>query len=826
MSEQNPADRLIGSMAGPYRLTRRLGEGGMGVVYLAERVEDFERQAAVKLLLQAAPGEETARRFQAEKEALAALEHPNIARLLDAGATDVGIPYLAVEYVDGAPLDRWRAAHAPDAAASVGLALQILDAVGYAHRRLIVHCDLKFSNVLVTEEGRARLLDFGVAKLLNPGAYGFADPLTRTFRPLTPEFASPEQLSGGPITTATDLYAIGVILYGLLTGRHPFEDRVTQPVALLEATCYEEPEPPSRHAPGVDRDLDAIVLKALRKEAEARYAGAAAFAADLRAWREGRAVAAREGSRRYRALKFVRRNRGAAAAAAAALAALALGAVGVARESVRASRARTQAEARFHEVRRISNRMLEDFYEKVGRLAGATDAQRLLVARSVAHLDRLSADGPPDAALACELAEGYTKMAALLGSPYENNLGQSAQALATAGKAIALLAAPADGGDWRARLALVRARQTRGDVLAGLGRVGEALAEARAAAATVDALATERPRDFDVLTQAGSTHEALGDLLGAPAASALLDRQGARRELDRALAFHRAAIEVDPAAPRPHRALVLIGTKVADLVAETDQEAALALYQEAHRALGRMPRKTQEELPNRRLRTWLQRRLAEALAGAGRYDEAAALLAENVQALESILAIDPAHARAQWDLAVNLHSAGEFELARGRRREALARYEAVARLIERMPDLRESLQLQSSLGETLAAAGRLRGELGEAGRGEALTRRGLALLRRAVTDERASPRELARAAESFLDASPAYLQDAPFALACLERALAGNAGAAPDPQALLLLARTQQRLGRRDDAGRTARAALKCSISPETRRRLETLLRP
>ncbi|MCX6627351.1 MAG: protein kinase, partial [Candidatus Solibacter sp.] len=596
----------------------------------------------------------------------------------------------------------------------------------FAHQRLVVHCDLKHANVIVTPEGCARLLDFGIAKLLNPAHYGFGDPLTRTFRPLTPEFASPEQLSGQPLTTATDLYSVGVLLYGLVAGEHPFEDVIMQPVSLLEAICFEPPEPPSRRAarrPGgpvnarrIEGDLDAIVLKALRKEPEQRYPSAALFAADLRRFLEGMPVEARQGSWRYRAAKFARRNRGAAAAIAMAILAVGIGAAGTLWEGVRAERARTRAERRFNEVRRLSNTLLADFYDNVGKLPGATGVQQMLVVRSVRYLDSLAAESQSNPSLALELADGYVKLAGLQGSPYENNIGKPDEGLATIAKAVTTSSRLANdiARDHQAFLVLSKARQMRGDVLLGIGRIQEALEESRLAADIMDRLATQRPTDAGILVQAASCHEAVGDQLGSAGLTSMLDRGAAKREFEHALDLYRRANRADGALPRPRRALVVIGMKLADVGWDMDPAASLAGYQEAYRALQQLPPRELEALPNRRLRASLLRRLGESFSEFGRHDDALKILEEDVQVLDSMLSIDPANERAQWDLTIAVNAQGNAESARGRPRAALPYYERVLALLQKMPNLERSVQLELSHGETLAAIGGILNSTGDA----------------------------------------------------------------------------------------------------------------
>ena len=310
----------LGQRFGPYRTVEEIGRGGMGVVFKAVREgDDFQQTVAVKVLPGALFNRRTMARFRNERRILAGLEHPNIARLLDGGTTPEGVPYVIIEYVDGVPVDRYCEERGLDLEARIWLYLALCDAVQYAHRNLVVHRDLKPSNILVTRDGVPKLLDFGIAKLLDPtdepspqGTMG----LTQS-RLMTPRFASPEQLAGKRVATPSDVYSLGVVLHRLLTERYPYEDasaaggggRAGQ-AEFMRRLLQSEPEAPSVVS-GDARlrgDLDAIVLKALRRDAGERYDSVGALADDLRNYLTRRPIAARARSWRYRAGKFVRRH--------------------------------------------------------------------------------------------------------------------------------------------------------------------------------------------------------------------------------------------------------------------------------------------------------------------------------------------------------------------------------------------------------------------------------------------------------------------------------------------------------------------------------------
>ena len=366
-------DRRIG----PYRILRELGQGGMGVVYLAARAdEQFRKRVALKVIRSGAASEEVVRHFKRERQILAGLDHPNIAKLLDGGTTDDGLPYFVMEHIEGEPLLAYCDSRKLPVAERLKLFQAICSAVQYAHRNLVVHRDLKPGNILVAEDGSPRLLDFGIAKLLNPELAGEAP--TATALVMTPAYASPEQASGGRVTTATDVYSLGVVLYELLTGHLPYRLLSRQPLEILKAISEQEPEKPSTAVgrtedvtapPGgvalhvtpdrvsstregtPDRlqrrlrgDLDNILMLALRKEPPRRYASVEAFSDDIRRYLEGLPVKARQPTAGYRAGKFVRRHVAGVAASAVFVVLLIGFAVAMAVQSARVARERDLAE--------------------------------------------------------------------------------------------------------------------------------------------------------------------------------------------------------------------------------------------------------------------------------------------------------------------------------------------------------------------------------------------------------------------------------------------------------------------------------------------------
>jgi serine/threonine protein kinase len=391
----------------------------MGSVYLAERADgEVEQRVAIKLLRFWSEEPVFQGRFLQERQILATLNHPGIARLLDAGHTAEGQPYLAMDYIDGTPIDRY--AEALDLHGKLSLFIEVCEAVSYAHRNLIVHRDLKPSNILVDGGGRPKLLDFGIAKILDAGPDQIRAQTQTVERLLTPEYASPEQIRGLVQSTATDVYSLGAVLYKLLTGRSPHALPSETREQTIAAVCKKEPAPASSLNPDLPRDLDFILGKALRKEPDERYPTVEGLAEDLRAFLEWRPVRARSGNAWYRLRKFARRYWAPVAAMVVVIASLSIG-------FYVANRERATAERRFHQLRRLSNEVF-DLDTNIRDLPGSTAARQQLVSASLEYLEGLGWEARGDLDLAEEIGRAYLHVAEIQGVPTMLNLGEFTKA--------------------------------------------------------------------------------------------------------------------------------------------------------------------------------------------------------------------------------------------------------------------------------------------------------------------------------------------------------------------------------------------------------------
>lgn len=558
-----PGERL-----GPWEVLGLLGRGGMAEVMLARRADGaWEGEAAIKVLRRGMDSAAILARFALEQRALGRLVHPHIARLLDAGRTALGQPYFVMERVQGLPIDR--ACAGRSLAQRLDLFLQLADAVAFAHRQLLVHRDLKPSNVLVTPEGQVKLLDFGIAKALEPGP---ADAgLTQTGpRPFTPHYASPEQVRGEPIGTATDIYSLGVLLYVLLTGLRPTGRGATTPQQAVRSVLEETPTRPSalspqevgdpqwlqtrRHLRG---DLDNILLKTLEKAPERRYPSVEALAADVRAYRDGYPVSARAPGWRYRAAKFVGRHRVPVALASLALVSLCGGLGAALWQGQQARQARDEARAQLAALKGITTELVFRYGDTTTTLPGGPQAQEAMLRETLAQLESLSRQLPGDRDLQALIASTLGRLAELQGNQTLAAPERADEARATVARALTLGEAlwESHGRDWRfavwhGRTLAIRAQldRLRGEPAQGvvalqtsIARLGQTLATETSMPGRAHLLAV---RSGALLLRAQLHDQVTLASLNQPQA-ALRDYALAEQDLRAMLADHTMLAELD-----------------------------------------------------------------------------------------------------------------------------------------------------------------------------------------------------------------------------------------------------------------------------------------
>jgi tRNA A-37 threonylcarbamoyl transferase component Bud32/tetratricopeptide (TPR) repeat protein len=486
-----------GTQLGAYRLEKELGRGGMGVVFEATRTDgSFERRVAIKVLRHDRIDDLFLRRFEHERRILAQLDHPHIASILDAGTTPGGDPHFVMEFVEGIPVTEYCRAHSLSTRQRLDLFLQICDAVEHAHRHLTVHRDLKPSNILVTEAGAVKLLDFGIAKLLDPDTPAAVE----TVALLTPEYSAPEQIRREPITTSTDIFALGVLLYEILSGEHPFRKQGQLPHEVMRAIVEDDP-PPSH----LNSELDAIVRTALRKQPSWRYPSVGQLADDIGRYNQGWPVHAKGNGAAYRVGKFARRQWLPLTAAALLMAVLLAGIFATRRQAQAAEEARARADEqksiaeqnqntanqqrrlaeartleaeserakeqeRYRQVRSLTATLLFDLYDGIRDLAGSSTARSLIVTKAQRQLELLRAGSEKDPELQRDLAAAYERMGELRVDPAQSAKVNAAAALDAYRRAVALrreiAAQPASQPRDRRDLALSLSKLGDGEVMA------------------------------------------------------------------------------------------------------------------------------------------------------------------------------------------------------------------------------------------------------------------------------------------------------------------------------------------------------------------------
>ncbi len=700
---------------GPYRILEEIGRGGMGTVYLAERIDgEFRKRVAIKLISRGMDSDAIVHRFRHERQILADLDHPHIARLLDGGATEDGRPYFVMEHVEGVPVDAYCESTDPTVERRLELFCTIGSAVEYAHRHLIVHRDLKPGNILVDAEGTPKLLDFGIAKVVDPGLTADDTVLTiASLQAMTPQYASPEQIRGESITTASDVYSLGVLLHRLLVGRPPYPVEGLSPIEVTRLVCEHEPARPSAMVADeklrrrLRGDIDTIVGKALQKDPARRYPSVQLLVDDIRRHLDGRPVQARPDRLGYRARKFVTRHRIPVAAAALLLVSL-VGGIAATTWQMRVARdERARAERRFDDVRDLARKIVFEYNDAIYDLPGSTPVRERLVRDAFSYLESLDREAGDDPSLRREVGEGFYKIGEV-----QARLGDLRGSLASHRRSRDILAALAadDSRDVELLRSLAASHQMVADRLTdtggavgaleshlealeirrrvrsldpahlgswldvldsqlfvgrsqlSLGEYDAALASLGRAVEIGDSLLAAHPLDqqiqFDAMTAwyTLASGQLVVDDLDGSAANYLRAREAIEvlRASDTVHAGYRQALS---------RTLVRIGR--VRLLQDRPSDAVRS-FDEALAITGRLAVEDPANAETRLDLATIHGARGEALAALDRPAEATEAFQTSLHLAEAEVRADPAHIRARRVLAATLRGEGELWIGRGR----------------------------------------------------------------------------------------------------------------------------------------------------------------
>lgn len=776
-----------GRRFGVWQTTRLIARGGMGEVWLARRADgQHEQKTALKILSPYLAAPDSLHRFRRERELLARVEHPNIARLLDGGMSGQGEPYLVMEYVEGVRLDRYCNERRLSVRQRLQLFLKVCAAVNAAHQYLVVHRDLKPSNILVTSDGEPKLLDFGIAKLIDVEA-GLEQTATANLF-LTPMYAGPEILRGQPATVASDIYSLGVVLYELLAGRRPFDASKLSPVALLEAVTQEDAPRPSVAAASesgdvaaqrgttadklhaaLDGDLDSIVLKALAKNPEERYASAAQLADDIRRHLEGQPVTAVQSTWIYVARKFVRRNGLAVSAAAVVLLSLTAGIAGTLWQAHIAREERRNADQRFNDARHLANYLLFDLYDSVGKVPGTMPVQAEMAGRTLEYLDRLAAIKSNDSGLRLELAQGYLRLSTIQGHKLGlgDSLGRTAKAIETDRKALAIIEPlvrehPDDIASLRT---LASIQEQLGGALSTTGQYNEAFQWLQRSAESFDKIAAANPRDLRSLQDAGRAWQTYGKLVSEKSGYIAFNADAPLANLKKSASYLEAALHIDSGNPETLQSLAECYESIGRIEATPNPQKGIQDYSTALQFLTRLPDREGQSVDLQQLRARLLVLLGWGQGQLGDFKHSLANLEEARPILDAQAAADPQNVGAQFRRVDLYRSLGLVNGYSGNAREALRNLEKAVDILDVIvrrdpantiyPLLRA--ELQGRVANLLIQSGR---------KAEAApyAEESVAYFRKIGASPDATPQQLIEAVRSVAETQVPSLRDYPAAL--------------------------------------------------------------
>ncbi|HRH43209.1 MAG TPA: serine/threonine-protein kinase [Pyrinomonadaceae bacterium] len=696
-------ETLIGKRIGDYQIISELGRGGMGAVFLAERADGmFEQKVALKIIKRGMDSEAIVQRFVTERQILASLEHANIARLIDGGISSDGLPYFVMEYIEGTRIDDFCNEQNLSVEERLKIFQKVCEAVQYAHRNLVVHRDLKPSNILVKSDGTPKLLDFGIAKLLQTDGQTQSETQFQIF---TPEYASPEQVRGEKITTSSDVYSLGVLLYELLTDDFPYHFKSKTPLEIASVVCNSEPIKPSAVVSGqwsvvsktddknpktenyeqksnpkskiqnLKSDLDNIVLMSLSKEPERRYQSVADFAEDLERFLNDLPVKAQANTFFYLTSKFIKRNALAVSLALIAVLGLSIGLITTFWQMRIAQTERAKAEKRFNDVRRLANSVVFDYHDSIAKFAGTTAVRERLVKDALEYLDSLNIEAENDKDLQRELAAAYIKIGDVQGNPNNANLGNIKDALNSYQKAFAirekLFNANSNNANLQAEMA--ESHEKLAEILRISQEIKTAFLHLKSAQNLRENLPPSRESALNYLK--------IGSLLGDENSSNLGETKSGLELVEKAVSI----LKNLPSSDENQSALVECYLTQANLLFSTGKvEEALNISREAMNLQENLVASEPNNSAKQKTLANTYNRVADMLSEFDKLDEALSLVKKAIDISEKLVALDPNDFESRHDLAIFNQRHGKWLFFDGKLIEAIAFHQKALPIYENL----------------------------------------------------------------------------------------------------------------------------------------------
>jgi serine/threonine protein kinase len=689
---------------GAYKIIWEIGRGGMGAVFLAERSDgEFQQNVALKIIRHGFADVELARRFRQERQILASLNHPNIARLLDGGVSADGEPFLAMEYVEGLRIDEYCAEHNLSIDERLKLFLAVCQGVAYAHQHLVVHRDLKPSNILVTSTGAPKLLDFGIAKLLD-AEQGGEHTLTN-FRAFTPDYAAPEQVRGERVTTASDVYSLGLLLHDLLHDKGASVIAQVAPGGWLSkrltgktvatnlptnGASRREQQSQTGKRNSVGLELRNIIAMATREEPARRYASVAQFAEDIERYFNGLPVMARKDTFKYRSTKFIERHKMGVASALLVVLAI-LGGFMVAVWQARVARAeRARAERRFNDLRGLANSNLFELHDAIQNLPGSTHARELLTKRALEYLDSLAQESGNDAALQRELVAAYLKVGGVLGNPNNNNLSDTAGAMRSYRKALAIAEhlVATNPKDDKARRFVAVLLEKIADVQAVTGDVTVTIEIAQKSLAGFKALAEAAQGNADARQSLAISYLKVGDISGNPNFINNGNQAAAMQNYRLSADIWESFYASDPTNSKVRRMLGVIYERIGTMQETAgNMDDALDTYRKSQAIRESFAADYPIDTDAVRDAAIAHEKIGNVMAAKGELNEALASRRKSLEIFEKLEKADPLSVNAKQSLAISYYHLGDLlgdpnSPNLGRPAEALKIYQQALQVLE------------------------------------------------------------------------------------------------------------------------------------------------